>query len=182
MYRCITLMIGLLLFSACKDNRKSYFFEDCECDKIDMSDAFVFSDTLSHYSIKCPDETWRPQRIIEFGNGINIGDTSKQYLRMFGVTEIMKKSPWPSKKEQHDEIFNRFDVLEFGEVDYQGKSCLWHLVSYLNDDFPTYSLYITIEHPIKNMFYTLNFNVEEGGDTKKRLCEMEPFLDHFVIY
>lgn len=170
-----------MVFASCKEKNASIFFEGCSCEQINLDNGITHIDTFNHFSARFPDTSWFITKELIEGNGLTGCNDSKGYFRCFAITEMEKADPWPSDEEQQQEIEEQFNVLETGSIMYKDEKCTWNLVAFDNDPTPVYSMYITVEHPSDNRFYTLNLSTEQDKNMENRICELESFLKHFEI-
>lgn len=176
----LPFLFFILILSSCQE--QSSFIKDCKCTKFNNSNGITVVDTLNHYSIKLPNQEWNLTRNYdENGNGINAGLFRDDSFQTFGIAELEKFKPWPSKIEAQKDIDSKYDVIDFGTVYILGQEQMWSLVNLEKDEFPSLSLFITIEHPYKGKFYTLNLSASNGKEVKKRLCELEGLIESFTI-
>ena len=108
-------------------------------------------------------------------------DSINGYFGIVGISEMKKDIPWPNKKEQQKEILNDYNVIESGEFNFKGQMCLWNLVEFSEDPLPINTLYITVEHPVENRFYTINLSVDQGANMRSRICQLESFIETFKM-
>ncbi len=155
------------------------FFDNCDCEKLDLSKSVNVTDSLNHFSISVPDSTWKPVRFLSKNeNGLTVGDTTKGFLRLINITEQEYNGLWNWDKEQKS-VEKTFNVKETGDLNFNGKVCRWNLVSFDNDKVPMYSLYLTVVDSLK--FYTINMSVEKTMDYKTKICELESIIKTLKI-
>ena len=151
---------------------------DCECKKINLkSDVTVFG-MENRYSIELPDNSWNPE-ITD--NGINAGIFEENAFKYFGIMEMKKAKPWMTLEEQQKDIESKFEVIENGVTDMFEKKAIWNLVNEKFDSIPIIVLYVTVEHPTNDLFYTLNLAVSKNKYGKRELCELENIIKSFKI-
>lgn len=173
----ISLFIfGILLLISCSE--KSEFLNDCECEKINLdSDVTLFG--MEHrYSIKLPSNNWNPEITDD---GISAGIFEENAFKYFGLTEMRKAKPWMTLEEQQKDVESKYDVIENGITDVFEKKAIWNLVEEKFDTIPIIGLYVTVEHPTDDLFYTLNLAVSKNKYGKKELCELENIIKSFKI-
>jgi hypothetical protein len=174
--RITLLLIGLLTLISCSE--KSEFLEDCNCEKIDLKNGIVVNGADNRYSVVLPDNSWNPE-ITEIGLSASVfGDNSFKY---FGINEMRKAKPWMSLEEQQKDVESRFDVIESGVSDLLQKKSIWNLVEEKFDTIPIVGLYVTVEHPTDDLFYTVNLAVSKNEYGKKELCELENIIKSFKM-
>lgn len=172
------IIIVILLSTSCK--QQSNLFSDCSYEQAELQNWLTVKDTLGNYHIKYPDPSWMPMSNFDSnGNGITVGDTSLGYLRIFSVTELEKKINFLDWDKQQKDIESEFNVIEKGTIFYKNQDVHWNLIKFDIDNM--WSLYLTVDHPIEERFYTLNLTVEDGEDIKSRICTLESFLYGFEI-
>lgn len=181
MKNTIVLVISALLLIGCSTEKSSRFFDLCECDKIDFSQGTQIKDSLGHYSVRFPNSNWFITRNLdENGNGVTGSDTLLGYHQFAAITEIEMDDDWPSIEESQKEIDEQFNVIDKGTILYQNQKCYWHLVQFDEGILPIYSLYVQLYK--NNRQYIINMSVEKGANFRKKICQLETFLDHFIVY
>lgn len=180
MRNTLTLVFIIFFVYSCTNKEPSLFFKNCACDKIDLSNGDIFTDSLGHYSVRYPNKKWLPIRNLDKnGNGITGGDTLSGYSQFVAITEIEKGENWLSQEENLNEIGRMFNVLEKGHINYKGQKCYWHLVNFDDGPIPLYTLFVGVNK--NNRFYIINLSVEQRENYRQKLCRLEPFLDQFQI-
>mgnify|MGYP005992155049 FL=1 len=84
-------------------------------------------------------------------------------------------------EEQQKDVESKYDVLDNGITDIFEKKAIWNLVEEKFDTIPIIGLYVTVEHPTDDLFYTLNLAVSKNRYGKKELCELENIIKSFKI-
>ena len=143
MMKRLTFIYILLLTSFCNSKEQSVFFEDCSCNKVDLTDGFEISDSLNYFSYIIPNDLWSHSRLVNsIGTGLTIGDTTEGYIRLFNINRVDYDPPWNEEKEQA-QVEADFNIIETGNIQFMGKESRWNLVYYEHDIPQTYSLYLT---------------------------------------
>jgi hypothetical protein len=170
------LIIGFLILISCSE--KSEFLADCKCEKIDLNNGIVVKGTENRYSVILPDSSWNP----EITNiGLSAGTFDDTSFKYFGINEMGKAKPWMSLEEQQKDVESKYDVIESGVSDLLQKKSIWNLVEEKFDTIPIIGLYVTVEHPTDDIFYTVNLAVSKNKYGKKELCELESIIKSFKM-
>ena len=170
------LLIAFLTLISCSE--KSEFINDCECEKIDLKNGIVVNGTSNRYSIVLPNSSWEPE-IAD--NGISAGTFEENAFKYFGITEMGKAKPWMTLEEQQKDVESKYDVLESGITKVFEKKAIWNLVEEKFDTIPIIGLYVTVEHPTNDLFYTVNLAVSKNKYGKKEICELENIIKSFKM-
>jgi len=155
-HKTTLLIIGFLFLTSCYE--KSEFLNDCECEKIDLKSDVTLFGIENRYSVALPDNSWEPE-ITD--NGISAGIFEGNAFKYFGITEMGKAKPWMTLEEQQKDVENKYEVIESGITDLFEKKAIWNLVEEKFDTIPTIGLYLTVEHPTNDLFYTLGLSVSK---------------------
>ena len=176
--RKLILLTLVLYITSCQE--KSNFFSDCKCKKFEVTKGIEVTDNLDRFKIVFPNEDWKPEiQTDEIGNRIFGVIVDEDSYKSFGVLELTKAENWKNKMQQQADIESKFNVIESGLTEINGMESLWNLVDFKNDTIPSLTLYITTEHPTKNLFYTLDLSVSIDKYGKKELCELENLMKTF---
>ncbi|TXD80860.1 hypothetical protein ESY86_20020 [Subsaximicrobium wynnwilliamsii] len=170
------LIIGFLILISCSE--KSEFLEDCECEKIDLKNGIVVNGKENRYSVVLPDSSWNPE-ITDIG--LSAGTFDDSSFKYFGINEMGKAKPWMSLDEQQKDVERKYDVIESGVSDMLQKKSIWNLVEEKFNTIPIIGLYVTVEHPTDDLFYTVNLAVSKNKYGKKELCELENIIKSFKM-
>lgn len=151
---------------------------DCECKKDDLKSGIVVSGKENQYSIVLPDNSWSPE--ID-GDGISAGTFDDNAFKYFGLTEMRKAKPWMNLEEQQKDLESKYNTIESGITYLFERKAIWSLVEEKFDTTPIIGLYVTVEHPTEDLFYTLNLAVSKNKYGKEELCELENIIKSFKI-
>ena len=175
-HKTIIFIIGLLVLISCSE--KSEFLNDCECEKFNLKNGIIVNGKENRYSIILPDNSWELE-IVE--NGISAGTFGENAFKYFGVTEMRKANPWKSLEEQQKDVESKYEIIESGITDVFEKKAIWNLVEEKFDTIPIIGLYVTVEHPSKDLFYTVNLAVSKNKYGKREICELENIIKSFKM-
>ena len=73
------------------------------------------------------------------------------------------------------------EIIESGITDVFEKKAIWNLVEEKFDTIPIIGLYVTVEHPSKDLFYTVNLAVSKNKYGKREICELENIIKSFKM-
>lgn len=178
------LLIGIILFLfSCNEVANKNFFDKCNCETIHTNNGFRVFDSIKNYSIICPDSSWDISRNYDsLENHLMVSDTMQGFLRLFSVTELERNFapsiPWKIHQEKIEELYN---VVEKGKIRIGEKLYPWNLVKLDEYEPECYTLFVTINHPTKKLYYTLNLSVWVESDYFEELCRMEKLIKSFRI-
>jgi len=175
-HKTTLILIGFLFLISCSE--KSEFMKDCECEKLDLTNGIIVNGKDNRYSIVLPDNSWEPE-IAD--NGISAGTFEESAFKYFGITEMRKAEPRMTLEEQQRDVESKYDVTESGTIDLFEKKSIWYLVEEEFDTIPIIGLYVTVEHPTNDLFYTVNLAVSKNKYGKKEICELENIIKSFKM-
>jgi hypothetical protein len=175
----IPTFVFLLIFG-CSSKVNSKYIADCSCNPVQLTNE-RFTDTLNRFSVLVPEGNWYLHKNLDslMGNYISLTDDAADSLVIFSVNEINKSVDWPSREQQQQDIFDEFNVLEYGGIELLGEMRMWNLVGNVDN---LKSLMITVEHPTSNQFVTIGIWVEAEMNFKERICELEGIIESFEYY
>jgi hypothetical protein len=175
-HNTILIIIGFSFLISCSE--KSEFLKDCKCEKIDLKSKLTVFGMENRYSIVLPDKSWKPE-ITD--SGISAGVSEGNAFKYFGITEMRKAKPWMSLEEQQKDIESKYEVIESGITEVLEMKANWNLVEEKYDTIPIIGLYVTVEHPTDDLFYTFNLAVSKNKYGKKEICELENIIKSFKL-
>ncbi|GER61056.1 hypothetical protein ULMA_31640 [Patiriisocius marinus] len=175
-HKTTLLIIGFIFLISCSE--KSEFLNDCECEKIDLKNGITVNGKENRYSIVLPNNSWEPEVA---NNGISAGTFGENAFKYFGITEMRKAKPWMTLEEQQKDVESKYNVIESGITNVFEKKAIWNLVEEKFDTIPIVGLYVTVEHPKNDLFYTVNLAVSKNKYGKKEICELENIIKSFKM-
>lgn len=175
-YKKVLILLGLIFLFSCSE--KSEFLSDCKCRKLDLKRGLIVNGKENRYSIVLPNSSWKPEVT---NTGINAGIFKENAFKYFGISEMKKGKPWMTLEEQQKDVENKYNVIEYGITDLFEKKSIWNLVEEKYDTIPIIGLYITVEHPTNDLFYTINIAVSKNKYGKKDICELENIIKSFKM-
>ncbi len=175
-HKTTLLIIGFIFLISCSE--KSEFLNDCECEKIDLKNGITVNGKENRYSIVLPNNSWEPEVA---NNGISAGIFGENAFKYFGITEMRKAKPWMTLEEQQKDVESKYNVIESGITNVFEKKAIWNLVEEKFDTIPIVGLYVTVEHPKNDLFYTVNLAVSKNKYGKKEICELENIIKSFKM-
>lgn len=173
-----SLLVVCFLIISCQE--KSAFLTNCLCKQIDVKEGIRVDDNIGRFSFEVPNEDWVPYfHTDHLSNGVTVGLIDGDNFKTFSITELTKAENWKSKENTQADVEANFNIIESGRIVVDGQESLWNLVDFNTDSIPSLSLYVTVEHPTENWFYTLNLSVSTDKYGKKDLCELENLILSF---
>ncbi|AWH72941.1 hypothetical protein DCS32_01810 [Dokdonia sp. Dokd-P16] len=145
-----------------------------------MKKGIRVDDNIGRFSFEVPNEDWAPYFHKDYlGNGVTVGLVDGDNFKTFSVIELTKAENWLSKENTQTDIEANFNIIESGRIVVNGQESLWNLADFNTDSVQSLSLYVTVEYPTENWFYTLNLSVSTDEYGKKDLCELENLILSF---
>ncbi|MCT4666181.1 MAG: hypothetical protein N4A45_13225 [Flavobacteriales bacterium] len=151
---------------------------DCKCKKVDLTSGIIVNGKDNRYSVVLPDSSWKPEITA---TGISAGTYEENAFKYFGINEMRKAQPWMTLEEQQKNVESKYNVIESGITDLFEKKSIWNLVEEKVDTIPIITLYIIVEHPKNELFYTIDLSVSQNKYRKKELCELENIIKSFKM-
>lgn len=180
MKKIFFILLSLYLAS-CSNQEGKVFFEKCDNSVLNLTKGIEITDSLNYFIYNIPDSSWHPERFLnQKENGLTVGDTSEGYMRLFNVNQSDYTYDW-NWEEEFKNVEKDFNVIEKGEVIFQGEIRPYHIILFDEDSPEFYSFYLTYLDTIKKRQYTLNIAVEGSSDFKARICNMKPILESFRL-
>lgn len=162
----------LIFLASCsgKNEKTSLFFENCTCTPIDFEDGFVYSDSLNQFSVRIPDSTWRPARMLENDRSIIIlGDSAGNGVSIITSSLSSLDSKWDHTAQEAYFLANN-EVISKGKSD----NFYWYVV-YEGPEAPQTVHAFSLDEEKKKLFST-TFRTSDTQDPKKSICTLEGFL------
>ena len=181
MKKVYSILFSICLFSCSNHEKNSNFFENCNDSMLKLENGIEVTDSLNYFSYSIPDSSWHPERFLdEKENGLTVGDTSEGYMKLFNVNQSDYTYDW-NWDEEFKNVEKDFNVIEKGEILFQGILRPYHIVLFEEESPEFYSFYLTYLDTIQKRQFTLNITVEGSSDYKARICNMRPILESFKI-